>query len=509
MGNSYIIGIDAGTSMVKSIVFGKGGEELAVSSRKVELIIPSQGRVEQNMDEVWDSVAETIREVLTMTAIDPNDVAAVAVTAEGDGLWMIGYDGNPAGNAINWMDSRGSDLCVRWYTDGTATKIYGVNGFPMYPGNYLCLVRWVIENDPELLENTAWLADCKDWLKFKMTGKVSRDESMALLHDIATTEFEPAMIEICGFESVKDKFPETLGCLENHAPLTEDMAVKLGLPAGIPVFGGPFDVIACAVGAGVLGEGDASVTIGTTTMVALGQNSPYVDSISPTLNNGFPNSWLRVQGVMTGTPNIEWAIKNLGMKYEESAKLNNCSIYEEIERHISTVNPGCDGVMYHPYLSPSGERSPFVKPSAKAQFFGISTEHTTDHLFRAVYEGIGFSVMNCIDLSQATLKSLRLIGGGSKSPFLCQLMADMTGLEILVVDGEQVGARGSSIVASVALNLYPSAEEARNQCIEIKGRYTPNPELVEKYQKLYKLYVAVYKSLWDTWDLRAEILQGL
>ena len=165
--------------------------------------------------------------------------------------------------------------------------------------------------------------------------------------------------------------------------------------------------------------------------------------------------------------------------------------------------------MFHPYLSPAGERSPFTKPSAKAQFIGISMEHTTDHLMRAVYEGIAFSVKNCIDVGKVTPATLHLIGGGSKSPFICQLLADVTGVDVLVLEGEEFGAKGTAIAASVALGLYSSPEHARDRCVHAKKRYTPNPENVEKYNKLYELYAAIYKGMWDVWDLRASIYRDL
>lgn len=507
----YIVGVDAGTSKVKSIVFDAAGEELCVSSRKVELLTPAPGLVEQDMKAVWQSVKETIRDVLEHSHICPDDVAAIAITAQADGLWLVGPDGEPVQNAISWTDGRAMDICLRWYMDGTDRKIYDSVGSTFYPGSYICLIRWLLDHQPEVLEKAEWFGTCKDWIKFCMTGEMSGDDSFAVLADISARKNNPDMVGVYGFEPVLHKIPEMREAQKNHAPLTAQAAAELGLPAGIPVFGGPIDVVSCPIGAGVVNEGDSCVILGTTTMVDFAQDTP--DSEPPvvgfTLMSSFPQKWVRAFGVMAGTPNIEWAIGSIGRKYMDAAQAKGTNVYDEIEACISQIPLGSGGVMYHPFITQAGERAPFVKPTAKAQFFGISMEHTTDHLMRAVYEGIGFSVMDCIHTAKTKPTSLRLIGGGSKSPFICQMLADMSGLEVLIPEGHEFGAKGSAIVAAVSLGLFPNVQDAVDQCVRITKKFTPNPENTAKYQKLYELYVAVYKSVWDVWDLRAGTLQGL
>lgn len=508
---NYIIGIDAGTSQVKSVIFGKGGNELATSSKPVCLISPRAGVVDQDMNEVWENVIETTKDVIAKVSVNPEEIMAIAITAQGDGLWMIKEDGTPEGYALSWTDGRAADVYTRWCSDGTGEKIYDITGFSLYTGTILCLLRWLLENQPERVDNAAWLVDCKDWIKFKMTGEISKDKSFALLHNIKTREFAPEMIELCGFQSVVDKFPETRECADNHAPLSKEIASELGLPEGIPVFGGPFDVVASATGAGVMGEGDAAIILGTTTMMTFGQDVPNTTPkmVGHSLMHCFPEKWLRIHGTMCGTPNIEWAIKTFGQKYVDNAKENNTSVYYEIEKCISEINPGCDGVMYHPYLSPAGERVPFTKLTARAQFTGLTVEHTEDHLMRAVYEGIAFSVKNCMEVGEVHPKIFRVTGGGSKSAFLCQLLADVTGVEIAALDGNEFGAKGAAIAAGVALDVYPSAEYARQHCVHEKDHYYPDLQKVAKYDKLYEVYVATYKAMWDVWDLRAKIYQEI
>ena len=506
----YIIGIDAGTSMIKSVLFDEKGNELGIASKPVEMLMPAPGHMEQDMNAVWDSVVSVVKETLDKTGADKSEVEAIAITAQADGLWLVDYEGNPVTNAMSWTDGRALDICIRWYMDGTDQKIYSTVGSTFYPGSYICLIKWLQENNPQLLEKAQWFATCKDWVKFKFTGDMSGDDSFAVTANIAKREIDDAMLDVYGFRDVASKIPPMKVAQENHAPLKKEVADSLGLKAGIPVFGGPIDVVACAIGAGVHNEGDACAIVGTTTMVDFAQDTSESDpqGIGFTLMGSFPGKWVRAFGIMAGTPNLEWAIANIGHKYIYEAEKKGTSVYDEIEEHIKDLPPGAGGVMYHPYITFAGERAPFVKPSAKAQFFGISQEHTTDNLMCAVYEGVGFSIVDCIEHCLVKPDHLRVIGGGAKSRFWCQMFADMTGLDVIVPQGEEFGAKGASIVASVALGLFPSAEDAIEKTVHTKEVFTPNPEKTAVYQKLYGLYKSIYGHLWDDWDLRAGILQG-
>lgn len=423
-------------------------------------------------------------------------------------MFFVGEDGEAVGNAINWMDGRAMDMCIKWQEDGTMDRIYDILGSSPYPGTYLCLCCWLAANDPARIQNAKHICMCKDWMKFKLTNDMTMDDSHNELADITARQISPELMELLGITQLRDKVPPIKVALENQAPLDKHIAQQLGLRAGIPVFGGPFDIIACAIGAGNINEGDACAVLGTTCMVEFSQttanSSPH--NIGYTLMHSKPGHWMRAFGVMAGTPNLDWAISNFGHIYEQAAKENQTSVYDEIEKRISLLPPGSEGLVYHPYISPAGERSPFIKPTAKAQYFGISSHHTTDHLLRAIYEGVSYSILDCFDSFEGNVSELRVTGGGSKSRFWCQMIADIIGIDVVVPDGNELGAKGACLVASAALGLYPSLDVAVEKCVQIKERFVPNKENHKIYQKYYKLYKSIITQLWDEWDYRAEIL---
>lgn len=179
--------------------------------------------------------------------------------------------------------------------------------------------------------------------------------------------------------------------------------------------------------------------------------------------------------------------------------------YTHVEKVLNTISLGCKGLVYHPYLSTTGERCPFMNPVARAQFTGLSLEHTAAHMLRAVYEGVGYSLMDCISVLAAyPVNQFRVCGGGARSPFIMQMLADMTGIETVCMKGQQAGARGAAIIASVAAGVFQNIKEATDKILVVKESYKPNLKNKEKYQKMYQLYQAIQKSSMSFWSLREE-----
>jgi sugar (pentulose or hexulose) kinase len=165
--------------------------------------------------------------------------------------------------------------------------------------------------------------------------------------------------------------------------------------------------------------------------------------------------------------------------------------------------------MYHPYLSTSGERNPFFAPNARAQFMGLNPQHTRAHLARAVYEGVALAVYDCYQHIPTTTDRVVLSGGGARSEFWCQLLADCLGVDIHIPVGEELGTKGSALIAGVGTGQYADLEAAIRQTTATERIYRPRRTPSEIYEKLYDLYVMTYQDLFDVWDRRQQILDSL
>jgi erythritol kinase (D-erythritol 1-phosphate-forming) len=506
----YIIGTDIGTTVAKVILFDENGKEVDIVVGSIRHFSEKPLYMEMDMREVYDEVCKLIRTIKENNNLLPQQIVGLGLSGQGEGLWPIGYDGEPVGNAIMWCDARASEIAGRYFIDQEKLmKIIGISGGVVSGGSGASIIRWLIENDPERFEKIKWIGTCFDWLKFKITGEMTLGESYtADVLNVHKMEYSDELFELYGIEAAKSKMPPLRRTVENCAPLSEHGARELGLCEGIPVTAGPFDMPACAVGVGAVNPGCVSIVLGTSNIICY----PMSDSIGEPLKgmaitrpHACKDRWIRMVGTMTCTPNLDWAISRFGPA---------CGIgkgeYEKVEELIKSIPIGCEGVIYHPYLSTTGERSPFMNPTARAQFTGLSLNHTAAHMLRAVFEGVGYSIMDCMSVMECyKVEQYRVSGGGSRSPFIMQMLADMTGVETVTTEGREIGAKGSAICASVAAGIFADMKEAVKDIIKIKEQYTPNPENTEKYRKLYELYVAIRGDAPKFWAKREEVMQQL
>jgi sugar (pentulose or hexulose) kinase len=210
-----------------------------------------------------------------------------------------------------------------------------------------------------------------------------------------------------------------------------------------------------------------------------------------------------------GTMNLEWFINQFCAAEKASEKAAGRSIYDWAEATASAIPLGSEGIIYHPYLNTTGVIAPFLNPVARAQFFGISVEHTRAHMLRAVYEGTALAMLDSYMQVDLEVDEWFIAGGGKRSRFWTQMFADATGRTILVPEGEELGARGVAILAGVASGAYSSIEDAMGQIIHISREHQPDAEAHEKYLRIYELYKRLYEHVMDDWWERHRLLGSL
>lgn len=504
----YVIGTDIGTTVAKVILFDKRGTEVDVVTGAIQHYSDQPLYMEMEMEDVYTEVCRLIRILVANNNLLPEQIAGIGLSGQGVGLWPIGYDGKPVGRAMMWCDARGGEIAMRLMGDAEQMmRILDVSGSALSGGSGSMLVRWLIENDPERLEKIRYVGTCFDWLKYRMTGDMTLGESYtADCLDIHTMEYSDELFEIFGIAECKEKWPPLKRTVHNSAPLSAQGAFDLGLREGTPVTAGPFDMPACAVGMGVLHPGTVGIVMGTSNIVCYPithSREHMPKSLTTTIPHVCDGRWLRLTGTMTCTPNFDWAISRFGPA---------CGVekgeYDKLEAIMNEVPLGCDGLVYHPYLSTTGERAPFFNPSARGQFSGLSLNHTAAHMLRAVYEGVGYSILDCMlqTMPDYPVKQFRVSGGGSRSPFIMQMLADMTGVETVTTNAREVGAKGSAICASVACGIYDDIFTEVERVVKVEKVYHPDPERTKKYRKMYELFLTIREGAPAHWMKREEVL---
>ena len=206
----YLLGIDNGSTMSKAALFTISGEELAVASRKVELIEPRPGVSERDSEKMWQDTAEAVRDVLTQSGIDTAEVACVACTGYGNGLHLVDRDGNLLRNGINSTDSRGQSYVDQWLADGVDEKVLPKTTQCLWPGQPNALLSWLRDNEPEVMAKAGWVLMCKDYVRFRLCGQIGAeltDMSGTSLMNVVTGEYDDEILELFGIDDLRDLLP--------------------------------------------------------------------------------------------------------------------------------------------------------------------------------------------------------------------------------------------------------------------------------------------------------------
>ncbi|MFC9744561.1 FGGY family carbohydrate kinase [Streptomyces niveus] len=455
------VGIDVGTSTVKAAAFDAGGNALAVESRPVRLDIHG-GHVEQDMEELYGAVVDALD---TLTAALPEPVQLAGLTGQGDGVWLVDAEGRPVRPAISWMDGRAHEFVDAWLASGVFDSVFRHSGSAMFPGCPGPVLAWLDRYEPAALDAATAALYCKDMVFQRLTGVRATDVSDASMPflDPRTRAYSPDVLVELGLTHRARLL----------APVSDPVATG-ELPSGVRIANGPYDLAACALGAGVTEPGDGLLIIGTCLASLVATDTLDLDGEPGGLHisTDRPGHWLRAMPAMVGTAALDWVLATTGTGHAE------------VDALLDSVEPGAGGVKVLPYFAPSGERAPFVDPALRAQLTGVSLESTAADLIRATCEGIAYAARHCLEAAGLT-GSLAVCGGGTRSPAWMRLFADVLGRPLRVVEGE-VGARGA-VLASAARHgvaLDVAAWTTPTAVVD------PDPERAAYYTKGYEDHLA-------------------
>ena len=503
--DSCIIGIDSGTSVVKAVAFDFSGNEIASCDMPIKTISQQPLWIEQDMNEMWVTVKSCLNKLIKMLKKDNKKIEGIGITSTGDGTWMIDNDGNPVRNGILWCDGRSGQIIDRWYAGQIPQQAFDICGTAVFTGSQPAQLTWLKENEPDALKKASTIFHAKDWLFYKFTGIISSDEtdeSLTMLR-MATRQYDKKLFGIFNIDELYGKYPEVKSTTENVGTIKSEIADELGLPKNLIIGSGPMDVAACALGSGVIENGQASTILGTAGIHQLVMDKPILDPnmIGMTICHSVPDRWIKMIAAMIATPNLDWFLREFGKNIYNKEIIESES-YSIIEENALNIPVGSDGLIYHPYLFPGGERGPFVKPSARASFSGISTNHTRNHFLRAVYEGVALATLDCYKHMPVVPDIVFLSGGGANSNFWCQIISDCIGKPVNITEGKQFGAKGAAINVGIALGHYANAQDAVAKTTKIARTFKPNLINTNTYQDLYEIYKLTYQRQMEVWDLR-------
>ncbi|MFD7027402.1 FGGY family carbohydrate kinase [Streptomyces sp. NPDC059917] len=466
-----VLAIDVGTTMIKSVVFDDQGNELAVSRLGTEVLRRHPGWAEQDMDTVWNTVVYTVRNALS-DIDDP--IWLVTFTAQGDGAWLVDHQGRPTGPAILWSDGRAGSVLTAWESEGLLEEAFRRNGSLTCSGMPNAIFSWLGSHDPQRLARSTASLTAAGWLFLNLTGTVAMDESdaSAPFLDHATGDYDDTIVELFGLSSHRRLLPRVLGEEERIAEITPRAAGQLGLPAGLPVVMAPYDIAATARGVGVVNPGQACTILGTTLCTEIVRKEIDTSGEPSGINIAYRGRErvLRAFPTFNGAEVLVWASKLLGLDGPP-----------DLTRLAFESVPGAHGLSFLPYLSPAGERAPFLDPGARGAFWGLSLEHSNADVARAVLDGLSLVLRDSLVASRTNVTELRLCGGGANSDDWCQLIADVTGVPTARSVDTELGAKGAFLTGLVLSGAESSMHSAASGYVRMTSSWEPDAERAAFY----------------------------
>lgn len=501
MADSAVIGIDGGTTAVKAVAFDLDGRVMTLAHRSIPVHYGKNGEAEQDANAIWDGVADCLTDVTDDLA--GREILAVGLTGQGDGCWLFDENVTPLALMPTWMDGRAARRVPEWAADDRGAALAQTTGGAPFPGLAPVLLEYFKDTNPGHYSKARHLLYCKDWLRYRLTGNLSTDytEASRTFLDVRTTEgYSTQLAEHLGMPEAVGLLPEIRKADDCGGRVTAEAAERTGIPEGTPVGVGMMDVAVTGVGLQATKSGDGWLILGTTGFIGrLSESMDQRESTASTiLATGRGTQIIESMAPMTGTPNLDWIRRTLG--------LENTS-WEEIEVLANEAGPGAGGVVYLPYASPGGERAPFLDPAASSSWLGMNLSTTPNHMLRAVYEGVAFSLAECIDALNMR-ESLVVSGGGFRSDLICQILADTTGQDVVRQDAPEAGARGAAVLALVSAGVDKDLDSAASALATGTDTFEPDADNSAIYQQAYRLFINTRKAIRPVWpemrDLRAN-----
>ena len=491
----YLIGIDLGTSATKTVLFDEKFQLLAKASREYEMQQPENGWAEQNPSDWWAAVQKTIRQVVEQGGLQKDDTVTIGLSGQMHGLVMLDDDNRVLRPAILWCDQRTAAECDEIEERVGRARLLEITANPALTGFTASKLLWVRNHEPENYSRCKHLLLPKDYIRFLLTGDYATDVSDASgmqFLDVPKRTWSRELLE--RLEIPQELLPRLYESAEITGSMLPEVCEKLGLGCGTTVVAGAGDCAASAVGTGVVRDGTAMLTIGSSGVVFAHSKEIKIDPAGRihTFCAAVPGEW-HVMGVAQSSGlSLKW----YRQLFERTGGARMENFYREMDDAAEKLPIGSQRLLYLPYLM--GERTPHMDPCARGVFFGLSNLHTDAHLYRAILEGVTFSLLDGAEIIRSLgldLSDLRLCGGGSASPLWRQMISDAFDIPAKIVQDSEGAALGAAILASVGAGCYPSVSAACDRAVRTREDCFPDAERHGEYRRYYRLFQQLYGDL--------------
>jgi xylulokinase len=498
---SVLLGVDLGTTGLKAVVFDLEGKPLGRGLVANSYLPGPPGWAEQDPRSWWRGCCDAIQSALWESRLDPGRVAGIGVCGFHHCPVFLSAEGEPTRPCIVTHDRRLGESLDDLRRTGLLEEIVEKSGSQVVTGHFPPIYHYVLRNDRSALRKTRWILLAKDYLRFKLTGKIGTEICDATGTHLVGMPEQDWSEDLCGLLQVpRETLPEIGLSSRVCGQVSEEAAAATGLRSGTPVVYGGGDSHCALVGLGVTGSAEAGLLLGTNStlracfqgFVSQPRQAAWVQQ------HVIPDRYTVSASSMAGSSVLAW-FKDTWLPQKQYRK--DREVYDELESLADRVPPGSEGLLFHPYLQ--GERSPFHNPEARGAFLAVSAQHGMGHFVRSIMEGVSFAIANCLDVAQETARargeSISAIrtgrSGGSRLRVWRQIIADALGLGLEVMQGGEPGCLGAALLAGVGAGEYSELEAAIECCVRVDERTFPDPANAAVYRERRIVFNNSYRAL--------------
>ena len=473
----------------------EGGKVIASGSEEHEAFLsPKPGWAEQDPRDWWRACGLAVRKALQSANLSAEDIACVGFSGQMHGAVLLDAQDEVVRSAIIWCDQRSEAQSKELEELFGLEPLIQLTCNPPLTNFTLTKLLWVRETEPENWARVAHVMLPKDYVRFRLTGERAidmADASGTLLLDVTHRRWSTEVLSKSGIDV--GLLPALYESPQVCGKVSDAGAEATGLKAGTPVVAGAGDQAAGAVGMGIARAGAVSATIGTSGVVFAATDRPALDPKGRlhTFCHAIPGRW-HVMGVTQAAGlSLRFFRDRFGVLSKDGR-----DPYDILAEEASAAPPGSEGAFWAPYLM--GERTPHLDPNARAALLGLTASHTRGHIIRAVMEGVAYSLKDTFTIfeeMEIPVTSIRLGGGGARSPLWRQIQADVYAHEVEIVAAEEGAAYGAAILAGTGAGAWSSVDEACDKVVRVASRIAPNRAAAKTMKRGYRKYRKIYPAL--------------
>ena len=496
----YLLGIDAGTTAMKAVLFDQEGHSLGQASQEYQLHTPAPDRVELEPERYWAACCNCTQSLLAKTNVDPQAIAALAISSQGETLVIVDEAGEPLYAAIVWLDNRSQAEANEISAHFGVETAFQVTGQPeITPTWPATKILWLRRHQPHISKRVHKFLLLEDYLLFRLTGRSVADPcllSSSLLFDIRRKTWWAEMLDFLGI--TPEQLPQVQESGRVVGRLTAEASHETGLWAGTVAATGGMDQALAALGAGNTRPGLITENTGGALAIVATLDEPIIDPQGgiPCHYHALPDTYYLLPWGQTAGMALRWFRDVFGAEEQREAARTGADAYDLLTAGAAEVPPGAEGLMALPHLM--GAACPEFNPAARGVWFGVGLHHTKAHFVRAIMESVAYMLRRNVETLEAlgiAVKEIRALGGGARSPLWNQIKADVLGVPVVTLTTEEQACLGAALLAGTAVGLYPSPEDAAGKLVTLTDRYEPNSTVKPIYDHGYELYVRLYNSL--------------